>query len=128
MQSRPEPPSGAVPFPQVDRCIARAIVAMFIKDLPPAYLGRATAGGCCLGGLMFLGYGPPAEDERYFVSSGRPDHHGGAAEFLKRSPELVDQSFAAMGEVAPLPGSLVVRSCQDVDEGEEGVRSIMMLG
>ena len=48
------------------------------------------------------GFTPEREEIKYFVSTGRKDVRGGAAEFLKSGPEKVEACFKVMGKVTCL--------------------------
>jgi hypothetical protein len=126
--SSPDIPEGAVPLPKINRCVTEAIMTLSEGDHPPAYIGNEALGGCCPGGLKFLGYAEGSPMLKYFVSYGNPNYRGGAAEYLKSSPELVDESVAALGKITPLPGNLVIRPCAELTGGDPGVKSLLMFG
>lgn len=124
-----KPPENAVPLPKVHRCIAVAMIRMAHPGGPPAvYLGEDTRIGCCPGGLSHTGYifRPPAI--RYFVSTGKPGIPDAPAEYLKASPELVDQCFSAIGPITPAGNCLVIQTCESVSPSEIGVRAITCFG
>ena len=126
--SSPVIPEGAVPLPKIHRCVTEAIMMLTDGTHPPAYIGKESLGGCCPGGLKYLGYAEGSPMLKYFVSTGSPDFRNGAAEYLKRSPELVDESVAALGKITPLPGNLIIRPCADLTGDDPGVRSVLMFG
>jgi len=124
-----EVPADAVPLPSVHRCIAVATFRMATgkTDAPALYLGGDVKAGCCPGGLAHMGLTGRPDDVRWFVSTGRSDVRGGAAEYLKASPELVDACFERAGRIT-LPGRyLVIRPCRTVTD-DAAVRSLCLFG
>ncbi|MDD3621840.1 MAG: DUF169 domain-containing protein [Methanofollis sp.] len=126
-----EMPDDAVPFPSVHRCIAVALsrLAAGETDAPALCLGEDAHAGCCPGGLAHMGLIPRPEFVRWFVSTGRADVRGGAAEYLKAAPELVDAAFAKAGPLTPPGRYLVVRPCRTVSPAADpAVRSLCLFG
>lgn len=122
-------PGDAVPLPSVHRCIAVAMYRMAtgVTDAPALYLGDGANAGCCPGGLAHMGFAGRSEEIRWFVSTGRPDVRGGAAEYLKADPALVDACFSRAGPVAPPGRYLVIRPCRTVTDAD-AVRSLCLFG
>jgi hypothetical protein len=123
-------PSGAAHLATVNRCIAVSMFRMAAKkgEVDAVYLNGDEQEGCCMGGLSHMGFITPPDEIKYFVSTGREDFRGGAAEFLKASPELVERSFAAEGPITPPGKYLVIRSCDSLPEDEPGILSICCFG
>jgi hypothetical protein len=122
-------PAGAVNLPAVNRCIAVSMFRMATgKEVDAVYISGNEPEGCCMGGLSHMGFITPPEEIRYFVSTGREDVRGGAAEFPKASPELVERSFAAEGTLTPPGKYLVIQSCDSLPEKDPGIRSICCFG
>ena len=122
-------PAGVVHLSAVNRCIA---VSMFRiaakKEVDAVYISGDEPEGCCMGGLSHMGFITPPDEIKYFVSTGKADVRGGAAEFLKASPDLAERSFAAEGTITPPGKYLVIRSCDSLPEKEPGIRSICCFG
>ena len=75
-----------------------------------------------------MGFTPEREEIKYFVSTGRSDIRGGAAEYLKSSPDVVEKCFKALGTVTPPGRYLVLSVCDALPETDPGVRSICFFG
>ncbi|MBP1928136.1 hypothetical protein J2741_000683 [Methanolinea mesophila] len=122
-------PAGAVHLPAVNRCIAMSMFRMATEHgVDAVYMSGDEPEGCCMGGLTHMGFIATPEDIKYFVSTGRADIRGGAAEFLKADPGLVERSFAAEGTITPPGRYLIIRSCDTLDGKDPGVRSICCFG
>ncbi len=122
-------PSGAVPLTTVSRCVARAIFTMAVnEEMPPIYVGSDTLEGCCPGGVSWLGFTSPSPWIKYFVSTGTKDFANGAAEYLKASPELADESFKSIGKITPLGKNIVFQACSDLTDKDRDVKSIVCFG
>lgn len=121
-------PPGAVPLSRVDRCFAVALYEMASGAAGPVYASADDRKGCCPGGMSHVGFAPEAEEIRYFVSTGRPDVRGGAAEYLKANPELVAASFDALGKITPPGKFLIVSPCDALPAGLPGIRSLCIFG
>lgn len=122
-------PEDIAHLPEVDRCIAGAMVLIATdKLLPGVYIGPDSREGCCPGGLSHTGFIAAPEDIPYFVSAGRADVRDGAAEYLKASPELVERCRHAAGTIRPPGRYLVVRACDTLPAGHPPVRSLCFFG
>lgn len=122
-------PVGAVHLSRVDRCLATALYQMATgKDVSTIYVSADEPEGCCLGGLTHMGFIQRPEYIKYFVSSGRKDVLGGAAEFLKSSPEVVERCIDAVGKITPPGKHLIVQACEEVLQGNRNIRSICCFG
>ena len=62
-----------------------------------------------------------------FVSTGKKDVRGGAAEYLKASPELVERCDMAAGPIHPPGKYLIVQACETLSP-DTTVRSICCFG
>ena len=100
-------PNGAVHISKVDRCVAHSMFAIAKEDGPVVYLGDEHLGGCCPGGQYWLGYIPYPKGLSFFISHGSPSYRNGAAEYLKRDPEITERSLANVGKLTP-PGRFIV--------------------
>jgi hypothetical protein len=80
------------------------------------------------GGLYHVGYIREPDEIKYFVSTGRADIRGGAAEYLKASPELVDRCAVAAGPIHPPGKYLVVQACETLPDPEPAIRSLCCFG
>ncbi len=121
-------PVGAIPMKSVSRCIARAIFTMAVRgEVPPTYLGNNALEGCCPGGVSWLGFSSPSPWIKYFVSTGTKEFADGAAEYLKVSPEVAEESFKSIGKITPLGKYTVIQACEDLEE-DPGVKSIVCFG
>ncbi|MDD1770431.1 MAG: DUF169 domain-containing protein [Methanomassiliicoccales archaeon] len=121
------PEEGWVTTGKVDRCLMKVLLKLSLHGGPPAYVGEGATEGCCGGGLAYMGYSGFSERIRYFVSVGRPDGTGGA-EYLKRTPELVDAMQAAAGKIVPLGKHTVFRRCSSVTGEAPEVKSFVCFG
>lgn len=120
-------PKGAVAAPSVDRCLAKAIATLaFNPNTPPLYLGAGALEGCCPSGLAYTGFGEPNPDSRFFISSGSPGVAGGNALYLKASPDIVDASKHAVGEIRPIWEYLVVRPAENYPADAPEPRSMLL--
>ena len=75
-----------------------------------------------------MGFFPEPDDIPFFVSTGRADIRGGAAEYLKSSPEMVKRCFSALGKITPPGKYLVVRTCASLPGIDPGTRSLCFFG
>ncbi len=122
-------PAGTAHLSEVNRCFAVSLYKMATgTDVSALYVSADTQEGCCLGGLFHVGYIPVPDEIKYFVSTGRRDVRGGAAEFLKASPELVDRCTMAAGPIRPPGKYLVVQACETLPDAEPPVRSLCCFG
>jgi hypothetical protein len=122
-------PEGVVPSTSVSSCIARAILTLAIREkTPPIYVAADMRETCCQGGLAhfgFIGFNPGI---KYFVSTGWKGFRNGAAEFLRASPELVEENWKLMGKITPPGKYVVIRPCVDLVDADPGVRSALCFG
>jgi hypothetical protein len=124
-----EVPEEVVHLADVHRCLAVAMHRIAGEaTIPGFYLAAEEPEGCCIGGLTHVGFTPRPEYIRYFVSTGKADVRGGAAEYLKADPKLVDRCVAALGEVQPPGRFLVVQRCDAFAGYAEGIRAIACFG
>lgn len=122
-------PAGIVHLSEINRCFAVSLYRISTeKDVSALYVSADSQEGCCLGGLFHMGFIPVSEDIKYFVSTGRKDIRGGAAEYLKSSPEMVDRCSVASGEITPPGKHLIVSACEAVPDANPGVRSLCCFG
>ena len=106
-------PEGIPPMAGVNRCFAVTLYRMATGNAVSAiYVSADTSEGCCQGGLYHVGFIPVPDEIKYFVSTGRKDVRGGAAEYLKASPELVERCTLAAGPIHPPGKYLVVQACE----------------
>jgi len=122
-------PAGTLHLPEVNRCFAVSLYRMATeKEISAVYVDADSKEGCCPGGLAHTGFQPVPDDIRYFVSTGKKDIRGGAAEYLKAGPDLVERCFEALGKVTPPGKYLIVQACDTLPEKNPGIRSICCFG
>jgi hypothetical protein len=122
-------PEGAVPSTSISTCIARAVVTVAFRDrMPGIYVATEMPETCCPGGLAHLGFIGFNPGIKYFVSTGSKSFRNGEAEFLRASPELVEENQKLMGKITPLGRFIIIRPCADLTEKDPGVRSVLCLG
>jgi hypothetical protein len=123
-------PEGARHLSSVHRCIAVAMYRMASgqTDADAVWLGGGETAGCCPGGLSHTGFSEREGDIALFVSTGRKDVRGGAAEYLKATPELVETCFRAAGAITPPGRYLVIRKASSVPGTGADVRSLCLFG
>jgi hypothetical protein len=122
-------PAGVAHLPEVNRCLAVSLYRMASRRESPAiYVGPDSKEGCCIGGLAHTGFHPEPDDIKWFVSTGKSDVRGGAAEYLKSGPEVVEACFRALGKVTPPGKYLVVQACEALPDPEPEIRSICYFG
>jgi Uncharacterised ArCR, COG2043 len=122
-------PAGIPPMTGVNRCFAVSLYRMAAgNEVSAIYVSADTSEGCCMGGLYHTGYIPVPGEIKYFVSTGKKDVRGGAAEFLKASPELVEQCTVAAGPIRPPGKYLVVQACEALPDAGPEVRSLCCFG
>lgn len=120
-----EIPKGAVPSYKVNFCIAKAIyTSALYEDTPPLYI-EAAYEQCCGGGLFYLGLAEPHPKLKYFLTVGTPDFHGGAAEHLKATPDLFEESRKRAGKITHPGKYIVIHSCTD-EISPEAIRSLIL--
>ncbi len=116
------PPQGAVPLSNIHRCVAAAAFQLS-EEGGTGYIDDSSLSGCCPGGQAWLGFKDFAPRTKYFVSTGAPDFRGGAAEYLKDSPERVEKSIERLGEIRAYK-CLVLQPCEDVGP-DQVIRNLM---
>ncbi len=122
-------PDGIPKMSEVNRCFAVSMFRMAAgAEVSAIYVGEDATGGCCLGGLFHTGYIPVPDEIKYFVSTGRKDVRGGAAEYLKAGPELVESCALATGPIRPPGKYLVVQVCEALPAPEPAVRALCCFG
>jgi hypothetical protein len=120
-----EIPEGAIPSYEIDRCIAKAIyISAFFEETPPLYV-EAGHEQCCIGGLVWMGLAESHPKLKYFVTVGTPDFRGGAAEYLKATPELFDEQRERAGKIIPL-GKYTVIVPYTHDLAPETIKSFIL--
>ena len=124
-----EIPSGILPSTSLFSCVAKAIVTVALKDETPGICVAAKMPErCCAGGLAHFGFTEFDPGIKYFVSTGSKGFRNGAAEFLRATPELVEENRKLAGTITPLGKYMVIRPCTDLINGDPGVRSILCFG
>ena len=122
-------PEGIPPMVGVNRCFAVSLYRIAAgRELSAIYVGEGVTEGCCPGGLFHVGYIPVPDDIKYFVSTGRKDIRGGAAEYLKAGPELVDRCAVVTGPIHPPGKYLVVQACDALPDPRPPVLSLCIFG
>ena len=122
-------PAGIPPMAGINRCFAVSMYRMAAgREIPAIYIGAGATEGCCPGGLFHTGYIPVPDDIKYFVSTGKKDVRGGAAEFLKASPDLVEHCSMAAGPIHPPGKYLVVQACEALPDPMPDVLSLCFFG
>jgi hypothetical protein len=110
-------------------CVAEAVFLLASdKKAKPIYVGGDALKGCCGGGTTYLGFTERAPNIRYFVSYGTKEFRNGAAEYLRATPELVDENARLTGRYIAPGKYLVVSPCANLPEEDPGVRSILLFG
>ena len=122
------PPPGAYPVTNIDRCLGKAIYTLAVKEGPMvAYIGQESKAGCCPGGQAWLGLTPFPERIKHFVSTGTPDFRSGEGEYLKRSPELVEESVLKLGDIK-MPAEILVIQRTEGIESDRGLLCMILFG
>ncbi len=121
-------PENAIPMSSIDTCVAKAILINSVDNTePPLYIGKDTLKGCCPGAMTYLGFIEPLKFIKYFVSTGNEKFRGGEAEYLKKSPEIVEGFLESIGKVKKIGKYLVIQKCDDIEE-EIDIKSILCFG
>jgi len=126
----------AVAMCSVDRCIAKAIFLNSTDaDASPLYTNKKSLKGCCPGSMTYLGFAKPAKFIKYFVSTGKESFRGGAAEYLKASPEDVEKFLESIGKVTSSENNLIIQKCEDIEseidldkENNIKIKAILIFG
>jgi len=119
-----ETPKGAVPSYEVDRCIAKAVYTSALFENTPSLYIEAAHEQCCAGGMVWTGLAEPNPMLKYFVTVGTPEFRGGAAEHLKASPELFEESMKRAGKITPSGKYIVIGPCDNI--APETVRALVL--
>lgn len=123
------PPRGVPGMAGVNRCFAVSLFRIAKGDgVSAVFVSADTHEGCCPGGISHMGFAPEREEIKYFVSTGRKDVRGGAAEFLKSGPEKVESCFRAMGKVSPPGKYLIISACDALPDNSPAIRSVCCFG
>ena len=121
-----EPPSRGIPSTEISSCIAKAIfTSALFSGTPPIYVGEDTLEDCCGGGAAMFGFRRFAPGIKYFVSTGTKSFRNGAAEYLRASPELVEENQRLVGRITPPGRYVVIQACDDLSGDDPGVRSVL---
>ncbi len=121
-------PQDSVQISKIDRCIARAVYKISMKgDTPPVHFGTEAKAGMCPGGQGWCGVTAFSPTTKYFVSTGKLDIMGGAAEYLKPNPDAAERFFNAPGKIALPSKYLNIAGWDQLDEAQE-VLSFILLG
>ena len=99
------PPPNAMGIGGIDRCTAKALYIMARDGDQCSYAGEGHL-QFCPGAQTWWGFRPPYRGLEHFVSRGSRDYRQGAAEYLKRDPDLVLRSLEAIGPMRP-PGKVL---------------------
>ena len=122
-------PTGVTPSTSIDPCMARAIATVaFREKTPPIYVTAEMPESCCPGGLAHLGFIMFNPGIKYFVSTGSKEYREGQAEFLRASPEFVEENQRRMGKITPLGKYVIIAPCADLTSEDPGVRSLLCFG
>ena len=123
-----EIPDGAVPICSVDRCVAKGIfTAAENKETPALYIGKDSLKGCCPGAMSWLGFVEPFKFIKYFVSTGHEKFRGGEAEYLKASPEHVEETQKLIGKITPPGKYIIIQKCSTVENNVD-IKSVLCMG
>lgn len=119
-------PDSVVPSTSISSCVARVIFELARRqNTPPVYVTANMPEACCAGGLAHLGFIEFNPGIKYFVSTGSKTFRNGEAEYLRATPELVDENRAIMGKISPPGKYLIICPCRDITATDPGVRSIL---
>jgi hypothetical protein len=122
-------PADALPTTSLNRCVAEAIFALAVdKKTPALYVGGKALEDCCGGGTSYLGFTDRSPYIKYFVSYGTKEFRSGAAEYLRATPEIVEENAKRIGKITPPGRYVVIRPCSDLVGEDPGVRSILLFG
>lgn len=113
-------PDNAISINKIKRCIANAIFNLsFNKNINSVYIGNNALEGCCPGGQAWLGYKSFFPMLNYFLSTGREDFRGGAAEYLIANPNLAEKRLTSIGKITPLGEYTVIQKCDSTNSNLE---------
>lgn len=119
-------PPESLPFGQADRCLAKAAFMCASGELECLHLGREARSGVCPGGQFWTGLSGMSEGLKHFISCGSPSFRNGAAEHLKRDPELVIASLSRVGRIRAPNGFLCLMPCDQFREELGEPRSLLL--
>ena len=124
-----EAPADAIPSTAVSSCVAEAVIALAVHEKTPAlYVGGDALEDCCGGGTSYLGFTQRSPYIKYFVSYGTKEFRNGAAEYLRATPELVEENARRIGKITPPGKYVVIRPCSDLSLEDSSVLSILLFG
>lgn len=92
------PPKNAMGIGGIDRCVAKALIAIARDGDPCAYAGEGHL-FFCPGAQTWLGFRPWHPGLEHFISQGSKEYRHGEAEFLKRDAATVMRSREAIGAI-----------------------------
>ena len=122
-------PESAMPSTSVSPCVAKAILTLaFRKEAAPIYVSAEMPEACCPGGLAHFGFTKFNPGIKYFVSTGSKEYRNGQAEFLRATPELVEEHQRRMGKITPLGKYIIIQACAKLTDEDPGVKSILCFG
>jgi hypothetical protein len=104
------------------------VTVAFREKTSPIYVAATMPETCCPGGLAHLGFIKFNPGIKYFVSTGSKEYRNGEAEFLRATPELVEENQKRMGKITPLAEYVIIRPCADLSNEDPGVRSVLCFG
>jgi len=119
-------PTKSRPFSQVDRCLAKATYLCANGAVGPLHLGLQARNGICPGGQFWTGLSGMSEGLKHFISCGSPSFRDGAAEHLKRDPEMVTSSLSRVGRIRAPDDFLCIVPCQDYQPGAGRPRAVLI--
>jgi len=117
-----------VPTGKIDFCLVKVFFRLAMGSSRPAFVGTEALKGCCPGGATHLGLIKAPGGLKYFISTGDPSFRGGEAEYLRKSPQMVEESNHISGKITPLAKNIVFRPCADLEDHDPGVVSVICLG
>ena len=124
-----EAPADAVPTTAISYCLAEAVFSLAVgKKTPALYVGGDALEDCCGGGTSYLGFTQRSPYIKYFVSYGTREFRNGAAEYLRATPELVEENARRIGKITTPGNYVVIRPCSDLSAEEPEVLSILLFG
>ncbi|HUU75803.1 MAG TPA: DUF169 domain-containing protein [Methanoregulaceae archaeon] len=110
-------PPDAKSLASVSRCVAQSMVMAAEGQAPlPIYIDSDSLEGVCPGGQFWLGFTDVPEYVRYFVSTGSENVRGGAAEYLKSDPSMVDATLEHILPITPPGKYLLIHDATQIDQ------------
>jgi len=111
-----------------DPCLARTLYRIALNPkVPPVYFGAEAEEGICPGGRAWCGMTTPPSTIKYFVSTGKPDFMGRAAEYLKPDPGAAERLSAAPGKIT-FRSKYINTAGWDQLEDDQEVSSFVLIG